>query len=177
MKALTLTDMPTALYRFYDAGGQLLYVGITCRTAVRFRDHQKTAEWWPRQRSVTVAWRPDRDTAAAEELVAIREEKPLYNLAGRLPTQPRRHPRRQSWPPPDLRGAIAADVRAEIGRAGRPKSEIRAVLGMNTNPLSDRLRGDVAFRREELDVLAAHLGIPVERFWTTAASFAFEDAA
>lgn len=176
MNSVTLADLPTAVYRFYDADGQLLYVGMTCRPEARFRVHQKT-EWWRQQRSVSVVWRPDRDTAAAEELAAIREEGPLHNLAGRFPTQPRRRALWRPWPPQDFSGAVAADVRAEIARAGRPKPEIRAVLGMAGNSLCKRLRGEIAFRREELDLLAAHLGISAERFRITAASFAFEEAA
>lgn len=173
---MSTDDLPTAVYRFYDDAGELLYVGITCRPRFRFREHRKLSEWWSQQRSVTLAWRPDRNTAAADELTAIREEKPRYNVAGRYPVRPSRYAKRRLWPPTDLRGAVAADVRAEIGRAGTPKSEIRALLGLATPTLCLRLRGDVAFRREELANLAAHLGIPIERFSASAAHFAFTEA-
>jgi hypothetical protein len=35
-----------ALYRMYDAGGDLLYVGISRSLVERWRTHRREAAWW-----------------------------------------------------------------------------------------------------------------------------------
>lgn len=75
---------PTALYRFFDRDGQLLYVGITKDPKTRWDYHRLHAAstWWPSIASKQVQWFPERSAAAAAELRAIRTEAPLWNSAG-----------------------------------------------------------------------------------------------
>jgi predicted GIY-YIG superfamily endonuclease len=70
----------TALYHFYGADDQLLYVGITERLGERWEAHMRTKPWWPAVRRQTVHWYPTRAKAAAAEVAAIVDEKPLYNV-------------------------------------------------------------------------------------------------
>jgi predicted XRE-type DNA-binding protein len=63
-----------------------------------------------------------------------------------------------------VRHAIAAEVRAEIARQNKTMRDLAPVLGIAHSGLSLRVKGDVAFRGEELVALAASLGVPVERF-------------
>jgi predicted GIY-YIG superfamily endonuclease len=72
----------TALYRFFNAEGQLLYVGITHRLRHRWREHARTyaATWWPKAASRTVEWYPNRIEAQRAEQEAIKAEAPLYNV-------------------------------------------------------------------------------------------------
>lgn len=74
----------TALYRLYDAGDQLLYVGITRNPEHRWSMHSYTAArtWWPKVTRKAVEWHPSREAAAAAELAAIQGEAPAYNVAG-----------------------------------------------------------------------------------------------
>lgn len=72
----------TALYRFFDAEGRLLYVGIAVDFEVRREQHQKKAKWWPDQVRYEVEWLPDRASALAAELRAIQTEGPLHNVRG-----------------------------------------------------------------------------------------------
>jgi transcriptional regulator with XRE-family HTH domain/predicted GIY-YIG superfamily endonuclease len=72
----------TALYRFFDADGTLLYVGITNDTGARWKQHSKNAEWWPQVAANTVEWHPTRMEAADAESCAIKEERPIHNLNG-----------------------------------------------------------------------------------------------
>jgi predicted GIY-YIG superfamily endonuclease len=78
------------MYRLYDAGGGLLYIGITQREPrERFKEHRKTMLWWPEvaRRDVLLL---DVTFHAAEllERAAIRDERPLYNHHGQPSDEP-----------------------------------------------------------------------------------------
>lgn len=73
----------TAVYRFFDADGGLIYVGITGQLMTRWRWHEKHADWWPEQARVEVIWHESRATAEAEETSAIRTEGPARNVQKR----------------------------------------------------------------------------------------------
>lgn len=77
-----MNDRPTSLYRFFDAGGQLLYVGITLHLPNRWTDHAHGKQWWREVARSSVEHFADRTSAAAAELAAIKAEKPLYNIVG-----------------------------------------------------------------------------------------------
>lgn len=70
---------PTAVYRLYDDGGMLLYVGIAHDLATRWRQHRKTKEWWPRVARKAIAWCNDRPSAEMGEQLVIMEEGPYFN--------------------------------------------------------------------------------------------------
>lgn len=69
----------TALYRFFGAEGQLLYVGITSKPGKRWETHMRSQSWWPDVAKQTVNWHPTREAALTAELVSIRDERPLHN--------------------------------------------------------------------------------------------------
>lgn len=70
------------LYRFYDAGGTLLYIGQTGRMPLeRLIEHLYEQGWAPEIARWEVdprVWHSEADALAAEE-AAIRAEKPRYN--------------------------------------------------------------------------------------------------
>jgi len=70
---------PTALYRWYDEEGLLLYVGITGALLERTTAHTNGDPWWAQVRSCTVEWLPSATEAAEAEQAAIRAERPAYN--------------------------------------------------------------------------------------------------
>lgn len=72
-------DDPTALYRFFDTEGKLLYAGITGDPAKRWPGH-KGKLWWPEIASMTIEWFDTRAEAAALERRAIRNEAPQHNI-------------------------------------------------------------------------------------------------
>jgi predicted GIY-YIG superfamily endonuclease len=74
-----LDDHRTALYRLFDEGGVLLYIGISHQPEVRFEQHSKLKEWWPRVARREVEWFDDRPTAAKTEEEAVRAEDPEFN--------------------------------------------------------------------------------------------------
>ena len=66
------------LYRFFDAEGQLLYIGIATEPKSRWRSHYAT-EWWPKVARKTLEWHDSRKAAEEAEATAIRDEHPRYN--------------------------------------------------------------------------------------------------
>jgi predicted GIY-YIG superfamily endonuclease len=72
----------TILYRFYDADGTLLYVGVTGRLAERWTAHRRSASWWPRIERLVTEKLPCMDSALAAERRAIRTELPAFNKRG-----------------------------------------------------------------------------------------------
>jgi predicted GIY-YIG superfamily endonuclease len=69
----------TALYRFFDADGQLLYVGIAKDVRKRWQQHEEDKSWWHLVTSNRVEWLPTREEARQAELQAMRTESPLFN--------------------------------------------------------------------------------------------------
>lgn len=74
---------PTTLYRYYDAEGRLLYVGIS-NDAMRRMGQHSAKDWATQVRS----WHPvtfgTRAEAEAAERHAIRTERPVHNIAHTL---------------------------------------------------------------------------------------------
>lgn len=70
------------VYRLYDAGGALLYVGMTSRLEKRMTEHAAEKAWWPRVASREVEHFSDRSAAAVREHELIETQHPLYNGHG-----------------------------------------------------------------------------------------------
>lgn len=70
---------PTALYRWYDDNGQLLYVGITGSLAGRQDAHGRKSSWAEFAARSTVERYPERAAAEQAEVTAIKAERPLFN--------------------------------------------------------------------------------------------------
>lgn len=69
------------LYRFYDAAGLLLYVGITKQCVGRFDAHGKTQSWWREVKTIEVEHFDTKAEVEARELELIRTSMPRYNKA------------------------------------------------------------------------------------------------
>lgn len=84
-----LESRATTLYRFFDADGALLYVGITNRSPRRIQEHSQSKGWWSDVMSATFEHFPSRRTAEHAESKAIEGESPRYNIARpRPPLEP-----------------------------------------------------------------------------------------
>lgn len=79
----------SALYRYFDRRGTLLYVGIAKDPDKRDGEHRHTAEWYEYATRRTLEWRPDRRSALDAETAAIRAEEPIFNRLGRTPLDER----------------------------------------------------------------------------------------
>ncbi|WP_395119625.1 hypothetical protein ACFCQI_01550 [Rhodanobacter sp. FW102-FHT14D06] len=73
------TGVTTALYRHFDAGGDLLYVGISLSPFHRLAKHKEQSAWFGQVARITIAWLPDRKSARAAEHAAIIAERPKFN--------------------------------------------------------------------------------------------------
>jgi predicted GIY-YIG superfamily endonuclease len=71
----------TFLYRFYDAAGVLLYVGVTDNLAERTWSHARASTWMEFAVRSTIERYAKRTEAEEMEVAAIRGEGPLFNLA------------------------------------------------------------------------------------------------
>jgi len=68
------------LYRFFDAAGVLLYVGITHDLSGRFSTHSVERGWWGQWAYSTVVRYHSRAALEAAERKAIKSGKPLHNV-------------------------------------------------------------------------------------------------
>lgn len=71
----------TVLYRFFDADGSLLYVGITKHVGQRWSWHMRNQPWWQEVHRLTAEWHDTREDASVAEIAAIKSERPAYNVA------------------------------------------------------------------------------------------------
>lgn len=71
----------TQLYRHFGRNGILLYVGISLKTVVRLIQHRKASAWFDDITRIEVTHFPCREDAEIAEAVAIRDEKPMFNVA------------------------------------------------------------------------------------------------
>ena len=74
-----MVRQPTCVYRFYDAEGVLLYVGLTMRFKERLSAH-KRRDWWHLVSRCDVEWFDGREPAKTAEREAIATEDPTYNI-------------------------------------------------------------------------------------------------
>lgn len=84
---------PTALYRHFDAAGQLLYVGISMCVFTRSRTHHHSKPWFKSVCRIDIEWFPSRSHAEVAEYQAIKREHPLHNgTFNRRTSSPDREP-------------------------------------------------------------------------------------
>lgn len=69
----------TSVYRYYDANGILVYVGITHRGILRNAEHDKNAAWWPYVVRQEVDHLSSRKEALAREKALIVKYRPPFN--------------------------------------------------------------------------------------------------
>lgn len=75
--------VPHAVYRMYDADGQLLYIGSTSDIGRRVQNHIGYGRpWILRVTRVELEWYPDIVTAREAEGRAIADENPPHNIDG-----------------------------------------------------------------------------------------------
>lgn len=72
----------TTLYRYFDSNGELLYVGITGDNTKRQSQHRRNSFWFGEIAQATFEHFDLRDNALEAETLAIKNEKPKYNIAG-----------------------------------------------------------------------------------------------
>jgi hypothetical protein len=74
-----LAGRPHALYRFFDASGALLYIGITAALPARLARHREDKPWWCNVAEIKVEHFPTRRAVLEAEREAIIRERPVHN--------------------------------------------------------------------------------------------------
>jgi len=77
---MTHNDSPTAVYRWYDANDQLLYVGVSFDLGTRFASHRYGNDNWQQVRRIELEWFDSRRGALEAEARAIATEHPMWNV-------------------------------------------------------------------------------------------------
>lgn len=77
---LPAMELPQALYRFFNADGELLYVGISLNPGHRWGQHRADKPWWIEVATITVEAHRGRAEVLEAEREAIKRERPRYNL-------------------------------------------------------------------------------------------------
>lgn len=103
----------TALYRHFDTGGGLLYIGISLCAFTRTRQHGMVAPWFHDVARIEIEWFPTRAMAESAEWQAIRREQPLHNQTFK----------RSAPAPADVIVALDADLQPIPNGAGPARRE------------------------------------------------------
>lgn len=80
--AAEIRQGPTAVYRWYDADDQMLYVGVSNNPAARADQHSREKPWWSQVARCEVVWFSSRPEALVAERAAIQTEMPTLNYVG-----------------------------------------------------------------------------------------------
>lgn len=80
--AIEMPSRRAAVYRYWDAEGNLLYIGSAYDPDTRARRHMDKP-WWPLVVRRTDEWCEHRGVAYRAEMKAIAEERPTYNDFGK----------------------------------------------------------------------------------------------
>jgi predicted GIY-YIG superfamily endonuclease len=70
---------PHAVYRFFGAGDELLYVGCTFNVRTRMDQHRGALDWYHLVVKITLEWHPGWVEGVRAEAAAILAENPLHN--------------------------------------------------------------------------------------------------
>lgn len=71
---------PHVLYRLFSESGVLLYIGITDRGPRRWVEHARSKTWFGSVARFEIERFDSRPDLEAAEVLAIRSERPLYNV-------------------------------------------------------------------------------------------------
>jgi len=74
----------TAVYRHFNAGGRLLYVGCSHDPLGRFVGHKCKSSWAYDVVRIDVEWHATKEGALAAEAAAIKRERPPFNDTWRV---------------------------------------------------------------------------------------------
>lgn len=86
--------MTCYLYRHFDIGHRLLYVGISLRVMSRLEQHRLAALWFDQIASVEITRYPDKKAAMSAEKAAIKIDRPLFN---KIHAEPPVHTVEEEW--------------------------------------------------------------------------------
>lgn len=134
---IEVDDSPQVLYRMFDTAGVLLYVGITFRPETRFYAHEQGKSWWHEVAEITLEHFAGRATVEEAERVAIRTERPKYNVIYALQVAAPKPPPVKTVPRPrvsleslkvELSVDLLRDIEAQAKRYNVPTRDAANML-------------------------------------------------
>lgn len=134
------SNVPHFVYRYYDADGNLLYVGCTNTPYARREGHSRDSSWFPKAVRARHTVYPDRATALARESLAIHEEKPRHNVKGRW----RRGFSRDHWVIEDYHAFLWATIDAAVVVTPNTRHMVAAIVREARDRFGVTLMGGVA---------------------------------
>lgn len=129
-------ERPAAVYRLWDAQGNLLYVGSAYDPEGRCQQHREKP-WWPEVTRRTEEWHTNRTVAYVHEYAVIAAEGPRYNQLGTAAYEPAVTDARLRQAEA-ARGRGAAQARAAA--LGREMRDFLAVAGADVRVQSGARR-------------------------------------
>lgn len=139
--------MRTALYRHFAADESLLYVGVSLSWPERTKAHSRKAEWFEQIARVSIEWFETREAALQAERMAIKSERPKFNVVHNRDVKARPH---ANLPPINT----SPDVCRFLPKIERQRSKDPL---FNTIVGPDALVGPALIYREDVfSVIVAH---------------------
>jgi predicted DNA-binding transcriptional regulator AlpA len=128
--------MKTSLYRHFDKTGRLLYVGVSLSAMRRLSEHSGNSAWAASIARVTIEHFQTREQALDAERLAVRAERPLYNIRLRdLPPKSDPVKARKNFCSETTRKAVAELERFAEFQCLKPET-VCSVFGLNKAELS-----------------------------------------
>ncbi|KUN32483.1 hypothetical protein AQJ11_02865 [Streptomyces corchorusii] len=116
------------MYRVFNAGGRLLYVGSSERPRQRWHEHRSRTVWWPLAAEYSLDWFEDRAAAYTAEAQAIVAEQPELNQVWRPRPVPSPEATPEAW-----RVLDALQVIEQMDDAARQARAITEVLKVQSD--------------------------------------------
>lgn len=146
---------PTSVYRYYDACGVLIYVGITAHGVQRNKQHNGDKAWWPFVATQELDHFPTRALAEAEEKRLIRLHRPPFNRQHNPDHVARRAAYMEivrRFASMDVATPLATDAAAMYSEVGKEiplvlltEPDVRNRITLATLPIHGLLTDDLAF--------------------------------
>ena len=130
------------LYRHFDSTGKLLYVGIARNWIARLEAHQGSV-WFKRITEVRLQHFEDEAGARLAEEMAIRSERPLFNVVT-----------------PQRRPTVMHALRGYLSSNGITQQGFAELVGVSQGLVHQWLVGLTAINPEKAKEIEAKTGIP-----------------
>lgn len=158
----------TAVYRLYDRGDALIYVGISNLPQQRWKHHAAMQPWWPEVVVREIEWYETRAEAERAEDRCISAVRPRYNVK---PGEPERGKpessgrRRPGWvPTPELLDLFKRlDDELEVAGATRDEIEAQIIDAMWTGVSASRIAKFIPWRAPTVQAIGKKAGVPLLR--------------
>lgn len=159
----------TAVYRLYDAGDDLIYVGITNDPRIRWSGHAHQKPWWGSVTLREVEWYATREEAEIVEAEVISTLRPKWNIDGGEPRRgqpgsPSGH-LRDGWKPDEriLQLVDQYDQEQRNLAQARDTLEAEIVRVMRTGVAASRIAKFLPISTPKLQAMGKRAGVPLLR--------------